>query len=278
MELVKAERKCAKIRLAIQGPSGSGKTYSALLLAHGLENNWNKIAVIDGEANSSHLYSHLGEYLVLNLTKPFSPERYIEALEACEHAGAEVIIIDGLSQEWSGEGGILDSLQSMTGNSFAAWARLTPRHNKLIQYILQSKCHIIGTLRTKMEYVLQQRDGKMIPEKVGLAAVQRDDLSFEFTCLLDLDIKHNATALKDRTGLFMDKPQFIISETTGAMIKDWCNSGFKVGDIELEIMECQTIEGLRHLFQKYPEYRKRIEPAIYRRKAQIETLAAVVNP
>ena len=278
MELVKAERKQAKIRLAIQGPSGSGKTYSALLLAHGLENNWNKIAVIDGEANSSHLYSHLGEFLVLNLTKPFSPERYIEALEMCENAGANVIIIDGLSQEWSGEGGILDSLQSMTGNSFAAWGKLTPRHNKLIQAILQSNCHIIGTLRTKMEYVLQQRDGKMIPEKMGLAAVQRDDLSFEFTCLLDLDIKHNATASKDRTGLFMDKPQFVISEATGTLISEWCNSGFKVGDIELEIEECQSIEGLRHLFQKYPEYRKRIEPAIYRRKAQIETLAAIVTP
>jgi hypothetical protein len=171
MELQKAERKQAKIKLALAGPSGSGKTYSALLLACGLVGSWNKIMVIDCESSSAHLYSHLGEYLVLNLTKPFSPERYIEAIEICEKAGAEVIIIDCLSQEWSGEGGILEIHQATTGNSFVAWAKTTPRHNSLIHRILQSNCHLIATLRIKQDYVIQQHDGKMIPETIGLAAV-----------------------------------------------------------------------------------------------------------
>jgi CO dehydrogenase nickel-insertion accessory protein CooC1 len=93
MQLQKAERKQALIKLALQGPSGSGKTYSSLLLAYGLVGNWNHIVVIDTENNSSHLYSHLGSYNVLSLSEPFSPERYIEALDACEKAGMRVIII-----------------------------------------------------------------------------------------------------------------------------------------------------------------------------------------
>jgi CO dehydrogenase nickel-insertion accessory protein CooC1 len=99
MQLQKAERKQALIKLALQGPSGSGKTYSSLLLAYGLVGNWNQIVVIDTENNSSHLYSHLGSFNVLSLTEPFSPERYIEAIEACEKAGIKVIMIDSISPE-----------------------------------------------------------------------------------------------------------------------------------------------------------------------------------
>ena len=101
MELKKAMRKQAKIKLALQGPSGSGKTMSALLLASGLtSSDYSKIAVIDTENYSADLYSHLGEYNVLNLLKPFSPERYIQAIETCEKARMEVIIIDSITHEW----------------------------------------------------------------------------------------------------------------------------------------------------------------------------------
>ena len=75
----------------------------------------------------------------------------------------------------------------------------------------------------------------------------------------------------------MDKPQFIINEATGQLVKEWCNSGIKVSDIEIQIDECSTIDGLRHILIKYPEFRKKIEPALYRRKSQIETLQGVVN-
>jgi len=89
MELRQAARKQAKIKLALQGPSGSGKTMSALLLASGMA-EWSKIAVIDTENHSADLYAHLGQYNVLQLSKPFTPERYIKAIEACENASIEV--------------------------------------------------------------------------------------------------------------------------------------------------------------------------------------------
>jgi archaellum biogenesis ATPase FlaH len=99
MQLQKASRKKASIKMSLQGPSGSGKTYSSLLIAYGLCNDWTKIAVIDSENHSSELYSHLGSYNVLQLSAPFTPEKYVQAIEACGQAGMQVIIIDSISHE-----------------------------------------------------------------------------------------------------------------------------------------------------------------------------------
>jgi hypothetical protein len=278
MELQKAQRKQAVIKMGLQGPSGSGKTYSSLLLAYGLVKDWDKIAVIDSENHSADLYAHLGDYSVVTIGPPFSPAKYIEAIELCEAAGMEVIIIDSISHEWDGAGGILDYHSSLMGNSFTNWSKVTPMHNSFVNKILQSPAHIIATIRSKQDYVLSERNGKVVPEKVGLKGVTRDGMDYELTIVFDIDVKHHATASKDRTGLFSDKPAVIITEATGAMIKDWCMSGFKVSDIEAEIDQCTTIDGLRHILMKYQEFRKKIEPSVYRRKAQIDTLAAVVNP
>ena len=137
MEIRKSERKKAKIKLAIQGPSGSGKTYSALKVAYGLCGNWDKITVIDTENQSADLYSHLGNYNVLPLDAPYSPERYIEAIKMCEQVGSEVIIIDSTSHEWEGIGGILNQHSLMGGNSFTNWNKMTPKHNAFINAILK---------------------------------------------------------------------------------------------------------------------------------------------
>jgi hypothetical protein len=227
MEIRKAERSQVKVKLGLQGPSGSGKTYSSLLMAFGLTNNWSKIAIVDTENFSADLYSHLGNYNVLSLNAPFTPERYVEAIKICETAGIEVIIIDSVSHEWEGAGGILETHGNMAGNSFTNWSKLTPRHNAFIQALLQSPCHIIATIRSKQDYVLNERNGKYVPEKVGLKGVTREGLDYEFTIVFDLDIKHYAQASKDRTGLFMDKPQLILSEKTGLRLKTWCTEAIK---------------------------------------------------
>lgn len=147
MHLEKAKRKQAKIKVSLAGSSGSGKTYSALLMAYGLCNSFNKICVIDSEGYSAALYSHLGEFQVINLTAPFNPEIYVQAIELCEQSGIEVIIIDSITQEWSGKGGCLDLLEKETAkmrmpNSFTAWASITPRHQAFIDAIVNSTCHI----------------------------------------------------------------------------------------------------------------------------------------
>ena len=164
MQLRHSQRKAAKMRLALQGASGSGKTYSSLLIAHGMTSDWSKIAVIDTENGSADLYAHLGSYNVLALSEPYNPEKYIEAIGICESAGMEVIIIDSISHCWDY---LLDFHANLQGNSFANWAKVTPRQNAFIQRILNSSSHVICTMRSKQEYVLNERNGKMIPEKVG---------------------------------------------------------------------------------------------------------------
>jgi len=272
MEIRKSERKRAKIKLGIQGPSGSGKTYSALLLANGLSPEWSKTCVIDTENGSADLYAHLGGYNVLPLRQPFTPERYINAIETCEKARMEVIILDSITMEWET---LLEIHGNMPGNSFANWSKITPRHNAFIHKILQSECHVIATIRSKQDYVLNERNGKYIPEKVGLRGIQRDGVDFEFSLMFDLDIKHNATASKDRTCLFMDQPSFVVTKGTGKRILKWCDYGVKLEKIKQEIKAAQTVETLRDILKRYPDYRKEIEPLCLLEKEAIEQLEAI---
>jgi hypothetical protein len=280
MQLQKAQRRQAVIKLALQGPSGSGKTYSSLLLAFGLVGSWENIAVIDTENSSSHLYSHLGNFNVLGLSEPFTPERYIDAIDFCEKAGMKAIIIDSISQEWEGGGGIIETHGNMPGNSFTNWNRVTPRHNAFVQKMLQSPCHIIATIRSKQDYVLTDKNGKMVPEKVGLKGVTRDGMDYEFTLVLDLDIKHQATASKDRTGLFANPLPFLISESTGTRIKVWCMGEDLLKDIEAQIESAGTVQELRYILTKYPSLKDKLEPLCIIRKQKLESIApdSVVGP
>jgi AAA domain len=271
MEIKKAQRQQVKIKLGLLGPSGSGKTYSSLLLAHGITNDWSKIVVIDTENHSSELYSHLGNYKVINLTPPFSPERYIQAIEVAEKSNIEVIIVDSISHEWIGEGGIIDIHGKMTGNSFTNWNKITPRHNALIQKILQSDTHVICTIRSKQGYVLSEKNGKMVPEKIGLKGITREGFDYELTILFDINMKHNCVASKDRTGLFVDKPEFKISESIGERIKAWCLQDQSINDLKNEILGASNIKDLQDIYEKNPTYKKELYPMIVKRKEMISS-------
>lgn len=267
MQIQQASRKKAKIKLALQGPSGSGKTYSALLIANGLCNDWNKIVVVDTENQSADLYAHLGKYFVLNISAPFTTEKYIEALYLCIQAGMEVIIIDSISHEWQT---ILDIHSNMTGNSFTNWSKLTPKHNDFLQAIIQANVHIIATIRSKQDYVLVEKNGKQVPEKVGLKAITREGMDYEFTLVFEMNLHHQATATKDRTSLFIGKTPFIPSIDTGAQIADWCNQG--VADFGLRINECKSVDELIELYQQSPEYQDQYAQYFTNRKNQLQAI------
>lgn len=148
MEFRKAERRKAKLRLGITGPAGSGKTYGALLIAQGLGG---KTVLIDTENGSGDLYAASFSYDIGQISAPYTVQKYLSAIHDAEEANYEIIIIDSLSHAWNGEGGLLDMQgkiadSSRSGNSFAAWRQVTPWHNKLIDMMLTSKCHIIARL------------------------------------------------------------------------------------------------------------------------------------
>src|SRR5947209_12796117 len=225
MQLRKATRKKAKIRLGLSAVSGGGKTYSAILIARGLCGDLSKVAIIDTENGSADLYAHLGDFNVLPLTAPFTPERYIEAIRSCEKAGMEVIIIDSISHEWDGKGGCLEIVESL-GGKYQDWAKVTPRHQAFVEGILYSPAHIITTVRRKQDYeMIKDNNGKVKVEKSGLREITREGFEYELTINLEMDTNHNASASKDRTNLFMGKPAFVPSEKTGELIADWCEQG-----------------------------------------------------
>lgn len=221
----KAERRKAKLRLALCGPSGSGKTYSALKIAKGMGG---RIALVDTENGSGQLYCDLCDYDAAEIAPPFSVDKYIGIIKAAESAGYDILIIDSLSHAWAGQGGLLEEVdkRNTKGNSFSAWRQVTPMHNQLVDTILQSKMHIIVTMRAKTAYEIEKDEkGKAVPVKKGMAPIQRDGLEYEFTVVLDLDNeKHIAQSGKDRTGMF-DGKYFIPDESTGAVLIQWLNTG-----------------------------------------------------
>jgi len=280
MQLQDASRKKAKLKCALQGPSGSGKTKSALLIAYGICNDWQKIAVIDTENCSADLYADMGPYKTLSLEPPYSPERYIEGIDICLSAGIEVIIIDSTSHEWDN---LLDYHSSLTGNSFTNWGRVTPRHEAFVNKILQSNAHFICTIRSKTDYVLSEKNGKQVPEKVGMRAHQRENLEYEFTVVLELDMKHLAKASKDRTGLFNGKPEFIPTVQTGQQLLEWCNQGLEVStmvtleDMQGLIKACNSIKELNALYYAHPKYQQVLNHEFTARKNQLNNIVNQPN-
>ena len=286
MKLQKAKRHQVKLRLGLSGASGFGKSYSALLLAFGITNDWSKIAIIDTENGSASLYSHLGDYNVLSLTDPYSPERYIEAIQTCENDSVEVIIIDSITHEWNGKGGCLQ-IHEQLGGRFQDWAKLSPRHQAFIDAILKSKCHIITTTRRKVDYSLDtSQNGRAKVVKHGTKEITREGFEYELTVNFELiNDKHLAKASKDRTGLFTNKPEFVINASTGKKIIAWCNEGISIEQINKEVESCVSIDDLKHIYTKYSSVQTEIKPLIVKRKQELETIDSqlidqkeIVNP
>lgn len=285
MQLQRAERKRVKLRLNIASPSGFGKTYSALLMAHGITNSWESICVVDTENDSASLYSHLGNFNTVRLDPPYTADRYIEAIKLCEQSGIEVIIIDSITHLWKGQGGILE-YQSSLGGRYQDWAKATPLYQKWLNTILQSTCHVITTNRKKQGYNMITEGNKTKVEKAGLDDEIRDGYEYEMTVALEIiNDKHLAKASKDRTGLFADKPEFVITPQTGKMILDWCNSGVAVQDASVgsgmslreQINNCTTVDALIALYkQQSPDAQQQFHTAFTQRRNEIEPPTA--NP
>jgi len=254
MKLQKATRKKVKLRLNLSAPSGAGKTYSALKLAKGLVGEWSKIAVIDTENGSASLYEHLGDFNTIDLQPPFSPERYIQAIDTCLSAGMECIIIDSSSHEWSGPGGCLEINENLAnakyrGNTWSAWNETTPRHDAFVSKVLHAPVHIITCTRSKMETVMT--DDKKV-KKVGMKDIQREGWEYELTVSLNIDRDtHKAIASKDRTELFDNKEPFLITEKTGELIRDWCERGVdteqELQDAVAKLANCNSVDELTML-------------------------------
>lgn len=219
-------------RFALISPSGGGKTHSALRLAEGLARG-GKICVIDTEHNSSKL--ELGKpdipkaFRHIQLDPPYTPEAYIEAIELAYKDGASVIIIDSLSHAWAGKGGIIEYVnkQSKNGNSFYNWRQGGEKLNLLVDALLSVQAHLIVTMRSKVEYVIEKDEkGGNSVRKLGLQPIMRDGVEYEFTIVWDLERDtHEAAASKDRSSLFIDETPRVLAQRDGERLAAWLDEG-----------------------------------------------------
>jgi hypothetical protein len=224
MAFVKAVKTQAKIRLALAGPSGSGKTFTALMLATALADG-GKVAVIDTERGSASKYSDTFDFDVMEMDS-YHPDRFTAGIKEAQEAGYAVLVIDSLSHAWNGLGGLLEIVEgiakrSKSGNSFNAWNEATPIQNRLIDTITRSNMHIICTMRSKQEYILEQVNGKNVPRKVGMAPVQRNDLEYEFDVFGEMDYENTLIIQKSRcsalSGAVISKPDAKVAD----VLKNW---------------------------------------------------------
>lgn len=231
----KATRAKSKARIAVTGPSGAGKTLSALYLAYGLTGDWNKVALIDTEHERARFYANredfgTGAFLYAPLLPPYAPQKYIEYVRAAAQTVGEdgVVIVDSFSHAWDNEGGVLDIksqiAQQRGKNDYTAWDEAGKVQNNLVNAILSVPCHTIITMRTKMAYAMEENErGKMVPVKIGLAPVQRENTEYEFDIVFQLDRQHNAFLSKDTT--FLDKWSGVITPALGGQLGEWLSKG-----------------------------------------------------
>lgn len=219
----KAVKHESKLRMAIAGPSGSGKTYTALAIASGLGEN---IAFLDTEHGSASKYADIFDFDVVNVSSPFHPDKFIDTIKAAGEGGYDVLIIDSLSHAWNGLGGLLELVNQFSkkykGNSYVAWGEATPIQDRFIEAIVSAEVHIIGTMRSKQDYILVEgKNGKTMPQKVGMAPIQRDGFEYEFDIFSEMDIDHNMIITKSRCLELSDKVFSKPSGEVSEIIKHW---------------------------------------------------------
>jgi AAA domain-containing protein len=243
-----AKRENVPLLLGIAGGTGSGKTYSALRIAKGLAGD-QPFAVIDTEAGRANHYADLFQFQHGDLTPPFTPEHYLEAITAAEQAGFGVIVVDSFSHEYAGDGGLLDwhetELQRMAGDdwkrreamTFAAWVKPKQEHKRLVSKLLQLRSHLIVCLRAeeKIEIVKNARTGKteVVPKKtlaghVGWIPIAEKSFAYELT--LSLVLTPDAPGIpkpiklqeQHKPFVPLDKP---LDEKVGAALAKWAAGG-----------------------------------------------------
>lgn len=226
----RATKKQAKLRLALVGPAGSGKTFTALSIAQHLGG---KIALLDTESGSASKYADRFEFDSF-VPESFEPNLCTEAIHAAEQEYG-VFIIDSWSAFWAGTGGALEQVdiatkRSRSGNKFTdGWGEVTPMQTRMVDAILRSKAHIIATMRTKTEYVIEENEkGKKVPRRIGLQPIQRNGMEYEFDVVADLDIDNNMVIGKTRCSALRGKVYQFAGKEVADVLGAWLTDGAPV--------------------------------------------------
>jgi len=168
------------------GPSGVGKTFSMLRLATGIQRvAGGDIFVIDTEARRSLHYADRFRFRHVPFGPPFSPLDYLAAIEHCVAKGAGVIVVDSMSHEHDGPGGVLEmydaEFKRMGGKqtiSMLAWQKPKQQRRRLINAILQIPCNFLFGFRAKEKLKIVAGED---PIQLGFQPIAGDEFVYELT-------------------------------------------------------------------------------------------------
>lgn len=227
LQFKKAEKSTSLLRCAVFGPPGAGKTFTSLRMGKGMGG---RMAFIDTERGSASKYADRFDFDVLELPDT-DIDTYVQAMDMAAKSRYDILIIDSLSHAWQELLQEVDKLAKAKyrGNTWSAWSEGTPKQKKLVNAILSYPGHIIATMRSKIEYNVEQTSGgKTRPIKVGLAPEQGKGIEYEFDLLLEITQDHYCTVSKDRTGKFQDKIYEKPGEDFGQELIAWLKEGKKI--------------------------------------------------
>lgn len=189
-----ARREAAKARIALSGPPGAGKTWTALRIARVLSPE-GTVLVIDTEHESAKLYAPPFEFKHAAWEPPYNAKELTETIREVADQ-VDVLIVDSLSHFWIGEGGVLE----VAGGKFTGWKEARPIQRAMVEAIVRAPCHVIGCMRSKIEYTQEysEREKRQVVTRLGTADMQSDDMPYEFTVAAELDQQHRLTITKTR--------------------------------------------------------------------------------
>lgn len=259
---VRAKREKRHLVIGLCGTAGSGKTFSALALAQGLAQPGRRIALLDCEGGAASLYADRFNFDMHTLAPPYGPLRYVEAIEKAGEKRYDVLILDGISNAWGGEGGVLEQVDAARSDGLDdPWEKAGNAHAAMVRAMGKAPCHIIATIRAKplWEKVAQAENGGFQGQrlvKTGIRPLQRSDIAYHCTVFWQLSHKrHAATALKDSTGLFDDQ-KMILGPETGRRMRFWLEGdGQKPSGLERAlqaIRSCSSVSELAILWGDWP--------------------------
>jgi hypothetical protein len=247
-----AQKEQAKARWIIEGPAGSGKTRTALEIGSGLGDT---IALIDTVQRQSLVFADRFNFDVLHMSANFHPDQLVEALAEC--SAYDVTIVDTWSSFWSGTGGMLDAVRTISagqrGGEFSnGWNEMKPVERRMIEAMLGHPGHLIATLRVKTEWAveLDPATGKYGPRKLGTKPEQRADVDYEFGIVSTLDQQHTLRFWKSPydgfDGRAIEKPDIEV----GIEYRLWLEAGKEVVStfaLRDRAFEAKTLDEMREL-------------------------------
>lgn len=284
----KADRSKSKVCIALAGESGTGKTLSSIRLARGLVGENGKIGYIDTEQHRASLYAgYYGGFDVINLEPPFSPDRYEEAVKTFKDAGYDCVVIDSMSHEWEGDGGVLDMADNQTYASgkpmvgLDKWCKPKIAHRKMMNFIMNSGMNVIFCYRVKYNMIegVDDRGRKTLVKSDTPTLVREPNANYDITvdlCLNQQKIPQVAGKCPEALEWMFGRE--MLTEEVGANIIEWLHG--KQRDADAIIREGQTQKDLKKWYvglNKFEQYLAKKYNAKIKLSVSIPTSETIVE-